>query len=276
MNMKKTTAIAFCITLLFALGCRKSTSNWDGRIEKQNGIMVIMNPRTPLCGPDILNLKEELSIGQESGEDEYLFSRINDIDVDDEGRIYIIDGSDSNVRVFDEKGGFLKTIGRKGQGPGEFQYPVYIQIIADNELCVVDYLGARAVYFSLEGDYLRQEPLPRPFFPIKRDSRGYLVGIEFAAPPPLGGKVIKKYDSHFKPLMVIATEEMGTREVFDIGKPSCFCAVTQSYQVIWGDSKEYVLYVLDPQGQLIKKITKDHKPQGISAADREGYEKRYA
>lgn len=257
------------------MSCRQQTSQWAGRIEERDGITFVNNPAIPTHEGEILTLQEELSIGHDNGKAEYLFSRVNDIDVDDEGRIYIIDDSDSNIRVFDNNGGFLRTIGRKGQGPGEFERPVYVQIIANNELYVVDYSG-RAVYFSPEGDYISQETLPRPIFPVKRDSRGNLVGIEFAAPPPLGGKVIKKYDSHFKPLMVIATEEMGTREVFDIGKPSCYCAVIPSDRVIWGDSSEYVLYVLDPRGQLIKKITKDHKPLAISAADREGYEKRYA
>ncbi|OGD23663.1 MAG: hypothetical protein A2Y70_06320 [Candidatus Aminicenantes bacterium RBG_13_64_14] len=275
MNIKSVAAVIFCISHIFLISCRQQTPHWGGRIEEQDGITIVKNPASPMYSGEIFALQEELSIGDDNEKTEYLFSRINDIEVDEEGLIYVIDDADSNIRVFDKDGGFLRTIGRKGQGPGEFQKPIGLQVTADDKLYVVDYSG-RAVYFSLEGDFLHQELLPRPILPIKRDSQGNLVGIEIAAPPPLGGKVIKKYDSHLKPLMVIATEEMGTRGIFDIGKPSCYCAVTESDQVIWGDSKEYVLYVLDPQGQLIKIITKEHKPQKISAADREGYEKRYA
>jgi len=258
------------------MSCRQQNPHWAGRIEVQDGIVIVRNPGNPMHDGEILTLEEDLSIGQDNEKAEYLFSRVNGITVDNEGRIYVVDDSDSNIRVFDKNGGYLRTIGRKGQGPGEFERPLYIQITADDELYVVDYSGARAVYFSLEGDYLRQEPLPRPILPIRRDSQGNLVGIEIAAPPPLGGKVIKKYDSHLKPLMVLATEDMGTRGVFDIGRPSCYCAVTPNDHVIWGDSKEYVLYVLDPEGNLIKKIIKEYDPLRISAAERNIYEKRYS
>ena len=35
--------------------------------------------------------------------------------------------SNGRVQVFDSRGGFLRTIGRSGQGPGEFEYPTLIR-----------------------------------------------------------------------------------------------------------------------------------------------------
>ena len=276
MRIRSNAIFVLCISCFYILCCRQQASRWEGQIEVQNGITVVKNPMNPMNSGEVVTLEEELTIGNDNEKSGHFFSRINDIEVDEDGLIYLIDGADSTIRVFDKDGDFLRTIGRKGQGPGEFERPFHIQVTADNELYVVDYSGARAVYFSLNGDFLRQASLPRPILPIRLDSQWNLVGIEVAAPPPLGGKVIKKYDSHYKTLMVIATEEQGTPRVFDIGKPSCYCAVTKSDQVIWGDSREYALYVLDPQGRLIKKITKEHKSQVISAADKDGYKKRYA
>ena len=74
-----------------------------------------------MYGEDVFSLEEELSIGEAEGEEEYMFSRINDIDVDDEGNVYVAEGAFAHIRVFDENGEYLRVMGRKGQGPGEMQ-----------------------------------------------------------------------------------------------------------------------------------------------------------
>lgn len=53
-------------------------------------------------------------------EDEVLIGRISGVEVDDEGRVYIVDGSRMTIHVFDEDGNYLTSLGRSGQGPGEF------------------------------------------------------------------------------------------------------------------------------------------------------------
>jgi hypothetical protein len=63
---------------------------------------------------------EELSIGVESGPDEYMFGSIRGIAVGAEGVIYVADGRPTIVRAYDSDGVFLRNIGRQGQGPGEF------------------------------------------------------------------------------------------------------------------------------------------------------------
>lgn len=276
MNARAAAIVILCGAFLFCLGCRKRSTGWAGTIEEQDGMIVVKNPATPVHDGQILALEEELSIGRGDGKEEHLFTRVNGMDVDDDGNIYVIDGFDVNIRVFDNNGVFQRTMGRKGQGPGELQMPIHVQITADGKVFVGDYLGSRAVYYSLDGQFIGRKSMPRPIRPIRLDSQGGMVGIEIPAPPPAGGKTIKKYDADFRPIVSIAEEEPGAPRVFDIGKPSCYCAVAPNDHIVWGDSSEYVLHVLDPQAKPIKKILKEHRPQRISAADREEYEKRYA
>lgn len=275
MNARAAVLIMSCGAFLFCLGCRERPAGWAGTIEERDGVVVVRNPAAPVHDGQVVTFEEELSIGQDTGQEEYLFARVNGMGVDDNGHIYVIDGRDALIRVFDGNGGFLRTIGRKGQGPGEFEMPVHVQVTEDGELFVGDY-AMRAFFFSLDGRFIRQKAMPRPVWPVKLDSHGGLVGIEIAAPPPLGGKTIRIYDPDFKPLLVIAVEEPGARGLFDIGKPSCYCAVASDDRIIWGDSSEYVLHVLDPQAEPVRKILKTHQPQRISASDRETYENRYA
>ena len=96
------------------------------------------------------------------------------------------------------------------------------------------------------------------------------------APPPVGGKIIRKYDADFKPSKKIAEDEQGQRGIFAIEKASCYCDVSANDEIVWGDSKEYVLYVLGPEGELTKKIVKDHDFLRLTENDRQAYEERYA
>lgn len=60
--------------------------------------------------------------GTGSGDGEFL--EINGIDVDDAGRIYVIDAGNTRVQVFGPDGTFLYTFGTAGVGPGEFDIGV--------------------------------------------------------------------------------------------------------------------------------------------------------
>lgn len=119
------------------------------------------------------NLKEELSIETKEGEEEYMFNRVRGIDVDPRGNIYILDSQSVQVRVFDKNGLFLRTFGHRGQGPGEMERPMFIQITPDQEVVISDPPTRRLLFFSLDGNYLRQVSTTRinsPMLPI-----GYLI-----------------------------------------------------------------------------------------------------
>ena len=61
-----------------------------------------------------------LQIGEPEGTEEYVFGRISYIDVDQSRRIFVLDALEQKVRVFRPDGTFSFSVGRKGQGPGEF------------------------------------------------------------------------------------------------------------------------------------------------------------
>jgi hypothetical protein len=53
----------------------------------------------------------------------FLFGVVTGIAIDSAGRVYVSDGGESRLAVFSSDGKSLATIGRKGKGPGEFEYP---------------------------------------------------------------------------------------------------------------------------------------------------------
>jgi len=68
------------------------------------------------------------------GEDSY-FYQPSDIEEDlKQSLIYVEDSGNNCVFVFNFKGKFVKAIGRKGQGPGEFDRPTGLYVLADSKL----------------------------------------------------------------------------------------------------------------------------------------------
>lgn len=278
-NNIKIVSIAFFSALILLVSCQKQKSEWKGTIEEVDGVTVVTNPKEPMYGEDVFSLEEELSIGKAEGREEYLFYQVRGITVDEDERIYVLDSREAHIKVFRKTGDYLKTMGRKGQGPGEMQLPVYIQITSKKEVMVHDTMAQRLSFFSLEGEYLRQKSTAKTrifFIPVKMDSQGNLIVSTVGAPPPIGGKELRIYDPNLELLTIIAQEERGKRGIFDIGKPSLYCAVSPGDNIIWGDSKEYVLQILNQEGDLIKKIIKEYNPVEITAEDKKKYEKQYA
>jgi len=69
--------------------------------------------------------------------------------------LYFCDQLDHEIIQFDLNGNYIRTIGKNGQGPGEFQYPLYV-FIYNNKLYVTDNRNSRIQRFSLEGKYEEQ------------------------------------------------------------------------------------------------------------------------
>jgi uncharacterized protein YuzE len=279
--MDKSIALVFSVIMIFT-ACQQDRSGWKGTIQVVDGVQTVKNPQEPIYSGEVLELEEDLSIGASKGGDEYIFSRIGNLDVDKNGNIYAIDTSSAHIRVFDSNGQYLRAIGRKGQGPGEMQMPLFVQITSQDEIAVYDYLTQRLVLFSLEGKYLRQVSAARmryPVLPLRLDSHGNIVGIQIMAPPPVGGKDIGKYDPNFEPLFMIAQEEQNKnykRGEFDIAMPTLLCAVSPNGNIAWGNSSVYELHILNPEGKRIRKIQKAHSPLALTAKEKERYEKEYS
>ena len=68
----------------------------------------------------VAKLVEEISIGALDGPQEYLFGEISEVAIGADGSIYVFDRQVPALRKYDARGKYLQTLGRKGQGPGEY------------------------------------------------------------------------------------------------------------------------------------------------------------
>ncbi|MHB8790442.1 MAG: BACON domain-containing protein [Desulfobulbaceae bacterium] len=92
------------------------------------------------------------------------FGLPNDIDIAASGLIYVVDKTDSVIKLYNPDGTYNSTIGRPGNDNGQFHYPVSLAIdAATNELVVLDLEetedstgmidGARIQFLKMNGDF---------------------------------------------------------------------------------------------------------------------------
>lgn len=82
----------------------------------------------------------------------------NDVVADPQGHLWIVDARGYRVVEYDAAGTQLRALGRKGQGPGEFEYPAGLDVLADGTIRVRDLQRRTIVRFSKRGDPLPEEP----------------------------------------------------------------------------------------------------------------------
>ncbi len=82
------------------------------------------------------------------------FNLPRDVAVGKEGRLYVVDGGNFRVQVFDRQGQFLKTFGSIGRQFGQFARPKEIATDAAGNVYVVDTAFGNFQVFDAEGELL--------------------------------------------------------------------------------------------------------------------------
>lgn len=269
--MRKTysffTLIIFIIIILIS-ACTQNRTAWKGRTETENGVTVIKNPGQPIYTKAILSLKEDLSLGAASG-DEFLFSVIKELDVDDQENIYVLDWKEAHVLVFDRNGRHLRTIGRRGQGPGEFQRPMDISIFG-NQIVVHD-LERCLSFFTLDGKFIRSITSVDilGIWDVYCDSKGNIICHLSIFDPKNPKFLFRKYRTDMNLVCQFAeSPRPGYSPPYDIFAPLPSMTIDQEDNIVFGYPEDYTIQVFNPEGKLIKKIEREYQPVGLSNEDK--------
>ncbi|MCJ7582078.1 MAG: 6-bladed beta-propeller [Candidatus Aminicenantes bacterium] len=143
--------VLFIFLVTMVSSCSQNGTEWQGTIEEVDGVTYVKNPEEGLW--DIkeeanVTMIKERQIGELDGPEEFLFVYITDVAVNSKGDFYVADRQLNEVRKFNKDGEYLLTVGRFGQGPGEFQSVQIVCVNNHNELIVFDARSGRISVFS--------------------------------------------------------------------------------------------------------------------------------
>lgn len=94
------------------------------------------------------------------GENEGLaFGRIAGIAWSPEGRLFVLDATESTVHVIAPDGKLERSFGKRGAGPGELSAYATDLLVSRGEIVVVDYGNRRMNLFNTNGVFARSRPL---------------------------------------------------------------------------------------------------------------------
>jgi hypothetical protein len=95
----------------------------------------------------------EVRIGVAEGEPALELHRAGDAVRLDDGRIVVANAGTSELRIFDSTGRYLRAVGRRGSGPGEYQGALGLTPAGRDSLIVYDAGSGRFSVLDQEGEY---------------------------------------------------------------------------------------------------------------------------
>lgn len=278
--MKKSILISGAITLFLIASITiadtkdNQKAEWKGKIDIENGIKLIKNPREPLYGEIELELEEDLSIGNEQDEN-YMFIRVSDIEVDEKGNIYVLDSKECRIQKYDKDGNYLQTIGRKGQGPGEFERAFRMVLDSKGRIYVNEF---RKIHiFGENGEFKRSRNIGSSISSYRITKDGNILGHSRTSSEEGRTLDIVLIDSEGKKLKTIAsfTDQSGFMRKGNIsigmslpfGARLYFCPLSEELG-IYGYSSEYKLFVINSSGEITHIIEKDEPRQAVTQKEK--------
>jgi len=263
---------------VLALAGQTQKSDWKGKILTEDGVRVVVNPVEPIYGRIKLDLEEELRIGKD-GDEPTQFFRIMDVGVDPSGRIYVVDARNFRVQVFDPSGAFLRTIGRQGQGPGEFELPTAVCFGGQaGHMHVLDRFR-RVNLFDDKGVHLRSTMFDGTAISCFPDAGSGFIAVF------LGGSdeeltsfhSLSRVNGEGKTQTVLArfpyTLYMERREGATLSRStgyelSLYAAPIAGNSLVYGYSKDYELVVLGPDDKKLLIIRTDEPRPEFAAGEK--------
>lgn len=158
---------------VLAAGCGDS-SRRASRTDTtdSSGVAIVRGPAADV--PLVWTFAEVGRIGgADTGVQSFDYVAPHSVTTDGAAHIAVLDASHSNqIHVFDSSGQWIRTVGRRGGGPGEMQYPQGIDVDRDGSMSVMDDAKQALLSWNRAGALLPERKLitarGRPWSTVRR------------------------------------------------------------------------------------------------------------
>jgi hypothetical protein len=269
----RSSKILIVISLLLLSNLCSKESSYPVRTEIVDGVKVITNPEYPRDGQDRYRLEEELSIGEEEVDENYMFNQPQSVRVSEGGSIYVLDARDICIKVYDRQGKYLRTIGRQGQGPGEFSSGfLFFDIGSDGKIYIMDCRNSCVIIMDKDGIFIHSYRLPgRLFQEMRADKNNFTYFYRTFTDEEARKMSIHRYNSNGDEILNYGTFKIVQPVIrkrtksFISSSTSRLAATTvwtvdQEGKLYAGYGDKYQISVYDPNGTLSFKFGRDYTP----------------
>jgi hypothetical protein len=94
-----------------------------------------------------------VDIGTVEGDERYQLFRVTGATQLRDGRIVIVNAGTQQIRFFDQQGTFLHSVGGRGEGPGEYAFPLLVPAVTHDTLWIADF-NQRLTLLDMQGTLL--------------------------------------------------------------------------------------------------------------------------
>jgi len=271
---------------LLVPSCRKGADGARGasvRTETVNGVALVHNPAVPLHPEKSVRFEEEIAFGgEETGPGAVL--KPGQYAIDRQSQVYIYESGEGVIKVFGEDGRFVRNVGRKGQGPGEFGQAYFLGFSPDGRLLVTDYQNRRTSFFGPGGDFLGSyqwtENVSIPYLVLDGAYVAMMSVFEegaskmFLKTYDFEGKELRSWGQFTSPAFKTVTRSAGGGSVVTIGvslphSPRSVLAGDDRFLRLYHCLNEaYLIEAYDAQGRLFRKIDRPYERVPVTAADK--------
>jgi len=229
----------------------------------------------------------EITITDETLGGKDFFAGATDIAINGKGAVYVCDSRGNNIKKFDSRGKYLKTIGKQGQGPGDFNYPIEMEI-AGNRLYVRELMNSRISILDPEGLYLKSVSLAdrsRGSWQKMRslpDGR-FIVEKEIVNRADLNAAqecVIELYSSDFMSIKTIYQHQVRRNKYINEPRrtnvpipfsPQVHWDVIPDGKIAIGFSEKYSIDIYDPDKGKLSAFSHSSDPVEVKAKDKDEF-----
>lgn len=175
-------------------------------------------------------LVSEVTIGVLDGEETDMFGNVRGLAVGPEGEIYVVDGQVPALRVYGPDGVYRTTLGRRGEGPGEYSnLDGGLAVLSDGRVVLRDPGNGRFNVYSPDGTPLATWPVQGNFTtsrPLYRDLldnvwtlvltnpgapvQEWVMGLARYGPDGTPGDTLFEPTFDYEPPMVVGESETRT------------------------------------------------------------------
>jgi len=236
----------------------------------EDGVEVVLNHVEPyrIKGrPATFSLEKVLSIDMERTDlAESGMGSAGEWDADDDGNIFIVcfKNSGNFIYRFDRAGRLTASFGRRGQGPGELQWPFLGGVSATGEITLADYMQ-KLIAYDGNGALLREVKLRRPALHVDALANGKFLTFGFRPELSSGGSTVDALslcDGAFEELKILDRYERipdNARQV-----PYFMWRVSGGRIFVANEARGYEIWVFDLDGNLVRKIRKEYRPVRVT------------